>query len=425
MRRKTALFVFAALLLFQTKIILAGPIQTGDRLTLEKCLDIARTMNPQILTAEQAVNASQSRIGQAKANYYPQLNVSSGYNHGWSSTGTASGSSDQFSANIGVSQNIWDFGKTSTQVKVSNLNLDSASFNLGNVSSQIVLQVKQYYYQLLQAQKAEGVSREAVAQYQKHLEQAQGFYETGRSPKFDVTKAQVDLGNARLDLINAENASRIALVNLNNAMGLLDAPEYTVEDNLALRHPEIILADALETAYRNRPDLNAAVTQREAAGLSVDLVRKGYYPTLSGSAGYGWSGGNFPPGNDSWSAGVTLSVPIFNGFSTKYKVDEAGANFQAAKSQEETARQGVSLDVKQAYLTLQSAEAKIPVAELTVTQARENLELANGRYEAGVGSPIEVTDSQAAYSQARYAYIQTLYQYQIAQAGLDKAIGVQ
>ena len=179
----------------------------------------------------------------------------------------------------------------------------------------------------------------------------------------------------------------------------------------------------MKTAYQNRPDLNAAAIERKSTALSVALAQKGYYPAFSGSAGYSWSGEDFSQKDENWTAGVTLSVPIFNGFSTKHKVEEARANLKSAESQEETLRQSVFLDVKQAFLTLQEAVAKIPVAELTVTQARENLELANGRYEAGVGSPIEVTDSQVSYSQVQYAYIQALYQYQTAQTNLDKAMG--
>jgi outer membrane protein TolC len=285
--------------------------------------------------------------------------------------------------------------------------------------------VKQAYYQVLQAQKAEEVAGQTVENNQKHLDQAQAFYQTGRSSKFDVTTAEVNLGNAKLALINAQNTTKTAFVNLNIAMGIPETPVYTIEDNLSLRHPEVTLEATLQTAYRNRPDLNALVAERKAAALSVDLAQKGYLPVVSGNAAVGLSDNGIPLDNKNWTAGVTLAVPIFDGFFTKYKVDQARANFKSAESQEETLKQGVFLDVKQAYLALQDALAKIPVAELIVTQAKENLDLANGRYEAGVGSPIEVTDSQVAYSQAQYAYIQALYQYQTAQAALDKAIGVQ
>lgn len=423
MLRKITAFLFV-ILLISTVTANAGTIQPGDLLTLEQCLDIARKNNPQIMTAEHGVSASRSKIGQAKSGYYPQLNLSSGYNYSGSSSGPEDNSSDRYSTSIGLSQNIWDFGKTSTQVEIGKLNLDSSSLNLDEVSNQIILKVKEAYYQVLQSRKAEEVAREAVAQYQKHLEQARGFYETGKSPKFDVTKAEVDLGNARLNLINAENTTRLAFLNLNNAMGIPEVPEYAVEDNLFLRHPEIILNEALKTAYQNRPDLKTAALARKSASLSVSLAQKGYYPTLSGNVGYGWSGENFFEPDDNLTAGVTLSVPIFNGFSTKHKVEEARANLRSAESQEETLKQSAFLEVKQAFLTLQEAVAKIPVAELTVTQARENLELATGRYQAGVGSPIEITDSQASYNQAQYTYIQALYQYQTAWANLDKAMGV-
>jgi outer membrane protein TolC len=89
----------------------------------------------------------------------------------------------------------------------------------------MILNVKQTYFGVLQAQRNRGVSGETVKQFELHLEQAKGFYEVGTKPKFDVTKAEVDLSNARLNLIRAENSLRIAIVNLNNAMGITEAPD--------------------------------------------------------------------------------------------------------------------------------------------------------------------------------------------------------
>src|SRR5450830_1418502 len=110
MLRKITPFLFVTLLI-SVKAVMADPIQAGDHLTLEKCLDIARQTNPQIMTAGEGVNASRSRVGQLRASYFPQLNLTSGYNQNGSTTGTANNSSDRYSTSIGVSQNIWDFGK--------------------------------------------------------------------------------------------------------------------------------------------------------------------------------------------------------------------------------------------------------------------------------------------------------------------------
>ena len=182
---------------------------------------------------------------------------------------------------------------------------------------------------------------ETVKQFEQHLQQAKGFYEAGTKPKFDVTKADVDLSNARLNLIKAENALRISKVVLDNAMGMPNAPEYTIEDALLYQKYNIALKDAIDKAYENRPDLKSVITKKAAAESSIDLAKKGYYPTLAGNAGYDWSGEKLPL-QDGWNVGVTVTIPIFSGYLTDHQVQEARAKLNVLKAQEESFRQGCS-----------------------------------------------------------------------------------
>jgi outer membrane protein TolC len=266
------------------------------------------------------------------------------------------------------------------------------------------------------------VGEETVKQYQQHLEQSKGFYEVGTKPKYDVIKAEVDLSNARLNLIKLENALKIAQVNLKNAMGTPEVPEYTVEDNLSFQKYETTLEDSIEKAYKNRPDLQSIIAQKKAAKESIVLSQKGYYPILTGNAAYNWLGEEYPMGHG-WNAGVGVSFPIFSGFLTKYQVDESTANFYVLQNNEESLKQTIFLEVQQSFLTLKAAEEAIPTAELVVKQAEENLDIANGRYTAGVGNPIEVTDAEVTLSNAKTTYNQTLYDYKVAIASLEKAVG--
>lgn len=417
------------LLLIPLKAGAEDIIKKGETLNLQRCIEISLLRQPNILAAASTVDANRSRVGQAQANYYPQIDLTSGYSRvataGFSRTGTSVSSDafDQYTARAALSQNIYDFGKTSTQVKIQNFNLDSSRSDLENVFEQTVFNVKQAYYGVLAAQRNVVVAADSVKQFQLHLEQAKGFYEAGTKPKFDVTKAEVDLGNAKLNLITAENSLKISRVVLNNAMGVPDAPEYGIEDNLDFLKYEITLDKALETAYSNRPDLKSLVFRRQATESSIDLAAKDYYPTLSGIAAYNWSGQKFPL-DHGWEAGVTLSFPLFSGFLTKYQVEESRANLNVIRANEETLRQGVLLEIQQAYLDLQQAEERITTAGLNVKQAEENFEIANGRYAAGVGSPIEVTDAEVSLINAKTAYNQALYDYKIARSSLEKAMGV-
>jgi len=409
-----------------------GPIQQGESLNLERCIEIAGKMHPDIAAAKNTVSANESRIGQAKANYYPQMNWSTSYSRISPSSGTSGSSSvsgrtneafDQYSTGFSLSQTLYDFGKTPTEVKIQKLNRDSAASDMENVTAQIILSVKQAYYGVVQAKYTRLVAEDTVKQTQQHLEQAKGFFEVGTRPKFDVTKAEVDVSNAKLNLIRNENALRIAIVTLNNAMGIPDAPEYLLDENLSFEKYETTLEDALSKAYKNRPDLQSILVKRQAAESSINLARTGYYPVLTGSAGYNWSGEQFPL-EHGWNAGATLSFPLFSGYYTKYQVEEARANLNILRANEESLRQTIFLEVQQAYLYLRAAEEAIPTAKLGVEQAQENLDIANGRYTAGVGNPIEVTDAEVALATARTSYIEALYADKVAQASLEKAMGL-
>jgi outer membrane protein len=408
-------------------------IKKSESLNLERCIEIALKMQPNILAATGTVRATESRIGQAESNYYPQVNWSSSYSRiksASSSSGTSNGtlgrtggSFDQYSAGFNVSQTIYDFGKTPTQVKIQKYNFDSSRSDLENVSEQIIFNVRQAYYGVLQTRRNMEVAAESVRQFKQHLEQAKGFFTVGTKPKFDVTKAEVDLGNAKLNLILAENALRLAVVNLNNSIGVPDAPEYALEDNLSFQKYDITLEDALSKAFQGRPDLKSVVARRQASESSIDLAKTGYYPVLTGNAAYSWAGERFPL-EHGWDVGAALSFPIFSGFLTKYQVQEAKANLNVLKANEEAVKQTVISDVQQAFLNLKAAEERVPTAKLNVEQATENLDIANGRYSAGVGNPIEVTDAQVSLITAKTSYIQALYDYRVAQAGLEKAMGI-
>ena len=411
---------------------------TVTMLTLSQCIEIALKKNPNILAATYGVDVNRSRVGEARSGYYPQLSAQAAYSRispvqgttsAVSTAGTSSATTagptafDQYTSSVNLNQNIVDFGKTSSQVDVSKYNLASSRWDLNTTQDAIILSVKQAYYGVLTAKRNRDVAADVLKQFQLHLDQAKGFYDVGTKARIDVIKAEVDLSNAKLSLINAENALKIAWVTLSTAMGTPDAPEYTIEDNLSFQQYPITLEEATARAFENRPDLKSDIAKREAAERNISLQRSGYYPILSGNASYYWSGETTSALDHGWSAGVVLTVPLFSGFLTQQQVAEAKANLYIQKSNEEALRQQILLDVRQAYLNLQASEASIGTAELASKQAKENLDLANGRYAAGVGSPIEVSDAFATYVTAQANYTGALSNYKIAQASIEKAMG--
>ncbi len=400
-----------------------GPIKAGEKLTLDQCVEIGLRESPSIMAAEAAVNAAGARVGQAQSAYYPQISLSGAYSKYSSYQDPTNSSQDLYQGTAQLNQTLFDFGKTPSEVRIQRLGRNASQEDRRNTASQVAYGVKQAYYQLLQAAKNRDVAADTLKLTQDQLDQATGFFEAGVKSKYDVTTAEVNVSNAKLVLIRAKNAVRIARVTLNNAMGTPDAPEYTITDTLAFRKRDITLDEAVRRAYEKRPDLLAVRARRTASEESVSLARTGYYPVLSGNASYTRADGVYPPEQSGWSAGVILTFPLFNGFLTNNQVKEAKENLFAAKANEETLRQSILLDVQQSYLALRAAEDSVGVAELTVRQAQENYDIANGRYNAGVGSPLDVSNALVGLSNAKVNYIAALANDKIAEAALQKAMG--
>ncbi len=400
----------------------AGPgaeAVTEGTLDIGKCVEIGLKKHPSITGAQSSAAAANSRIYQARSAYYPNMDINAGYTR---TDGPSSNIVSRYSSGVSLSQNIYDFGRTSSLVKERDFSFESARATVEDTKNRVALDVKKAYYAVLLARKDRDVQKDTVKQFEKHLEQAEGFFEVGTKPKFDVTRAQVALSNARVGLIKAENALKIAWANLKVAMGVPEAPDFEIKDNLAFSEYRVTLDEAVSRALLRRPDLRSAVEKERSARAGVDLAQSDYYPTLSGSAGYNFSGDSFPL-EKGWNVGAVVTLPIFSGFLTKYQVSESRANLGSAEADKDLIRQSAVFEVQQAFLNLKDAEERVPASELAVKQAAENLDLAEARYATGVGNPIELTDATVEYSNARLVYFQALADYRTAVASLENAMG--
>ena len=423
MIRKT-IFCFVCMIFWLNNALAAELIAKGDVLNLQQCIEIALKKHPSINAAASTIRITDSKIGQARAGYFPQLSFQSGYQRTGPSPPAIINTdpNNHYSNTLSLSQTIFDFGKTYNQVQIQSLGKESSQADLQDISEQVILGVKQTYYGYLQAKMSRDVAQDTVNQFQQHYEIAKVFFETGKISKIDVTSAEVNLSNANINLLKAENALRIAKITLTNAMGIMNAPEYEIKDDLAYRPYDISLDEALKNAYKNRPDLLSTLKKKEGLEKTIDLNEKGYLPVLAGGAAYGYTGNDIAIDKE-WSVGVTLTFPLFSGLSTKYQVDEAKANLDLLKANEDSLMQKVYLQVESACLSLKEAAERISAGKIIVKQAEETVELAKGRYAAGVGSSIEITDAMITLNNAKMTYITALADYSVAQANLEKAIG--
>ncbi len=397
----------------------AGEIKEGDPLTLQNAISIALSRHPDIKAAEGNVEIGKSRVGQAQSGYYPSIMLNSGVSRYSSPQG---GGDSNFTASIGLSQNIYDFGKREGKLDIERFNLSSYDRDLVHAKTQVAFNVKKAYYSALQAKSALSVAREVVKQYEEHLKKAKGFYDTGLKPKYEVTKAEADLANARVNMLKAENGLKIAMVALKNAIAMPDAADFELqEESIKTWHSESI--DILvQKAMTNRQDMQSLIQRARAQLRRIDLEKAGYYPTITGSLNYGISGDRLPF-EKSWTIGASLTVPLFSGFQTKFQIKEAQAALLVIQSQIEALQQKIALEVKQAYLNATEAWQRIEAARSLVKYAEQNLELAMGRYNVGIGNPIEVTDALTVYANAKSAYINAQYDYNVALSEIERVTG--
>lgn len=411
-------------------------LEPGKPLTLEQVKAIALKYHPSLRSNQAAVEASRARIELALAAYYPQVNLNVGYNASTSNFVAVSGTVfrapsynwtflDIFSIGPTATVTLYDFGRTANAVRVNRENAQATEQGLATARLTVLLNVKQAYFGVLQTQRIIQVAEDTVNQARQHLDQAQGFFQAGTRPKIDVTKAEVDMANAELALIQARTNLKVAQVTLNNAMGLKETLVFPIEDTLAVSPPPIPLEEILSAALRQRPEILQLQAQQRAQEATVRLNRAGYYPILSGSAQYLLRSHHIDPELYwDWFLGTTLSVPIFSGFSTPAQVAEARATLRNLQAQEENLKLNIRLEAEQAFLGLQLADEQIRTTEKAVGHAKENFDLATGRYQVGVGSPLEVTDAEVQLANARANYITALYNYKVAEARIEKAMGL-
>jgi outer membrane protein len=278
---------------------------------------------------------------------------------------------------------------------------------------------------VLLTQRVVQVRQEDLNRTREHLLQAQGFYRVGLKAKIDVTQAEVAVVNAQKALIQAENDVRQAWVNLAAAMGLEQAPAVTLKDDLETDRDHWKLEDLRKEALEMDPQLNRLRTVVRFWEAQVEGAKREFWPTLTGTVKYGYNNGaGYLYNNDeTWNVGLQLNIPIFTGFQTQNKVAEYQATLDQAKANADNLKLAVVSNLQSQYLNQVLAEKQIEVTREALRSARENLELATGRYKAGVGSSLDVTDARGSYVQAENDYNLALYNYLIARFKVLRVIG--
>jgi outer membrane protein len=425
------------------------PLQPGEKLTLEHAIELTLHNHPLGLEMKSEALAANERVGEARAALLPQVYSAADYlrssdnpignttylNPGWLPriTGTLHGgsanpsqtfsSTNNYLGGVAVQQYVFDFGRVRGLVEERDEEAHVAWFQAQATELDLIFEVAQRYFALLAAGQKVKVYQKAIEQRSEQFHAAQVKASANLTPQIDVLTAQAALARAQTDLLEVSDERDIARVALNNAMALdRNAPDYELADVLTYQPVSGGLESFFTSAIASRPDLHALEAAARASGAQIKQARSDYFPSVGATAGYSAMGTGLPAANN-FNVGLMVTWPIFNGFSTTHHVEEAKATQNAVRYSIEDLEQHIWLDVKSAYLQLQTSVEVIHQAEATLAASSGQLELADKRYNAGLGNIIELTDAERFYIQDDAAYVDALYGYSVAKATLDRVTG--
>jgi outer membrane protein TolC len=410
-----------------SKVIISGSVEKNISLDLNTCIFLALGNNPRISAAFNDVLASDARIKEVWSNYFPTISWQTGYTRlRQLQLSDALGRNLEFNyyllGQISLQQMLYDFGVTQNQATIRKLDYENFKKIFESTVSDVIYQTKSAYFSVLYAYENKRVAEDTVDKFSKFYKQAKGYYRVGLSPKVDVTIAETNLSNAKLKLIQAENSVNIAIANLNNVMGLPYLENYVITERLEYKPLDLSFDDMVKIARESRAELKLAEIKVEQMNQTVKLAKKSYFPTLSIEGQY-QRGGRTWNSNYGFNIGGYLTFPVVNMMLVRSEIREAKYLYDKELANAKITQNKVYLELQKAYLKLIEKKNQLPVAILQQKQATENFNLSFKRYSVGVGAPTEVKDSENTYENAQLTYYSSVYEYNMAKAELEKAIG--
>ena len=295
--------------------------------------------------------------------------------------------------------------------------------DLCDTENEIIAQVKSAYYALLSAQRTVVIRTQSRDLYQEQYDRTKAFYDEGLRPKVDVTTAEVNLNNEVLSLIRAKNAVKTQTSNLANVMGVTRNKPFILDDTIEAEPFTLTFEEALAQAYANRPDVRSSKTALQISEIALNQAKAAYWPTFTLGASFSKSGDEFRLDNDQTRLYAGVEIPIFSALRVYNGVKQARINLSSAQNSDRSLANDVFMEVQNAFIALNEAAESIPVAESTVERAKENLELAQGRYNEGIDDMIALKDAEVAYTDSELSLLTARYDYAVALAELKQAMG--
>ncbi len=405
-------------------LVIAVSVQAQTPVTLTAAVESALSQHSSVIAAQQALIAAQARLAHAQAGRNVQVTLSAETSYGNAENVPVS-STTTTTTRVPVSASLELVNlQLQYQIKQAEAAVASAAASLTQARQDAALAAGQAYFSVLQTQAVVAVREAAVAQAEAQVRQAEARVRAGVAARADVLQAQAARAAAQVDLIAARNQVETALANLRAAMGRSLTEEVSVAQPSAPQILPVSREQAIAGAS-DRPEVVRAQSDITAAQAALALAEVQVQPQLSvsTSASLDMLNGPSNPNYVVWAIGAAVTYKLIDGGEAQAAVAEARANLAAAQAREIQALQSARVDALNAWLSLQDAQARVEAARASEAAATEALRAAEGRYQAGVGTILEVLTARTAFQSASLSRIQAEFDVQSAVLQLRYAIG--
>lgn len=408
---------------------------SGPPLPLVEAIQTALVHNPSAEVARQTRLSSEAKVGTARSPWLPQLSLSGSVRGDYSyqigaPEGKSSVSTFRSSGVLSLNQLVWDFGRLSGRIAAAQASAEASLTDEKNARAQVVLSTMSNFYAVLQAEALLSVASENLQQQTRRLKQSESFFKIGTKPQIDVLIAQTAVAQAKLQVLQAQGNVQVTRTQFLQALGLPERDwgswhKRPLQSTLPAPHPiEAALSNAVsetvatvpdevvERTLQARPDYQSLLARVRQSEAQLKAAKSDYLPSLSLGASATMNSGTFGgvSGLDVTtqalpgllvSGTVGLTWPVFTGLSTVYAVRDARAQLALAEANLTQLRLQVRSQLQQALQQVLTAWLTVEAAVAVANQAKKQLEMADGRYRAGVGNAIELGDAQVAAMQAQ------------------------
>jgi outer membrane protein TolC len=407
--------------------------------SLRETVQLAYKNNKDVQIQELGLKVAGADILGARSAFIPKLNVDAGYTHNGAvlvsggtpdkkkDAGIFSGFNNDNSLAVSVTDNLYNGGANIAALREAQIGLREQVETLRATKLNVEFDAKRLYYGLLLAYETKRIAEDLVTQAKEHYENVSGQYDQGTASKFDALQSKVQVSLLIPQLISAQNAIDMIMAEMDKLIGLKVGEDVIIKDKLAYLPIIIKEGDFLQEAYLNEPEMILRGLGIDMKKWAIKYARAGWLPQVDFGTQLSYNTGNlkdiFQNRFQNWNIGFTVSMPIFDGFATKAKVDAARAQYLQSKVEKENYADQVAVDMRKACLDLKEAFEVIKSQQDNLEDAKEALKISYVRYNNGVGVNLDVLDAQVALARVEKNLAEGIYDYLMAEARVNRLMG--